>query len=75
MITKLIKHGNNLALVIDHSILELLGIDDNTPLDISTDGKALVVVPLQDKKRRKQFDKVLKTCNRLYEKALKRLAE
>ena len=42
---KLSKHGNSLALVIDRSILELLGIDERTPLDISTDGRALVVAP------------------------------
>jgi hypothetical protein len=33
---KLCKHGNSLALVIDRSILELLGIDEETTLDIST---------------------------------------
>jgi antitoxin component of MazEF toxin-antitoxin module len=75
MITKLIKHGNSLALVIDRSILELLGIDDGTPLEISTDGKALVVTPSRGKKHRKQFDAALDACNRRYGKALKRLAE
>ena len=34
MTKKLSKHGNSLALVIDRSILELLGIDDETPLEI-----------------------------------------
>jgi len=75
MIKKLSKHGNSLALVIDRSILELLDIDDRTPLDISTDGKTLVVAPSRDKKHRKQFDQALKACNRKYGKALKRLAE
>ena len=42
---KLSKHGNSLALVIDRSILDLLGIDERTALDISTDGRALVIVP------------------------------
>ena len=37
---KLSKHGNSLALVIDRSILDLLGIDERTTLDISTDGRA-----------------------------------
>ncbi len=48
MIKKLSKHGNSLALVIDRSILELLGIDENTSLEISTDGHALVVAPLRE---------------------------
>jgi len=72
---KLSKHGNSLALVIDRSILELLGIDEQTPLEISTDGRALVVTPAHDKRRRKRFQEALGDCNRQYGKALKRLAE
>ena len=72
---KLSKHGNSLALVIDRPILELLGIDEGTTLDISTDGRALVVAPAHDKRRGKRFDNALTACNRQYGKALKRLAE
>jgi antitoxin MazE len=72
---KLSKHGNSLALVIDRSVLELLGIDEKTPLEISTDGRALVVVPARDKRRAKRFDNALADCNQQYGKALKRLAE
>ncbi|MGA2620611.1 MAG: hypothetical protein ABSF26_23560 [Thermoguttaceae bacterium] len=76
MITKkLSKHGNSLALVIDRSILELLGIDEGTSLDISTDGRALVVVPAHGKRRNKRFQDALTACNQQYGKALKRLAE
>ncbi|MHB8861402.1 MAG: AbrB/MazE/SpoVT family DNA-binding domain-containing protein [Pirellulaceae bacterium] len=72
---KLSRHGNSLALVIDRSILELLGIDEETTLEISTDGRALVVVPAQGKRRRKRFQDALTSCNEQYGKALKRLAE
>ena len=75
MIKKLSKHGNSLALVIDRPILELLGIDESTSLDISTDGAALVIVPLRDARRRKKFEGALASTNRRYGKALKRLAE
>ena len=75
MLKKLTRHGNSLALVIDRSILELLGIDERTPLDISTDGRALVVAPVHDKRRRKRFQDALNACNQQYGKALKRLAE
>ena len=50
VIKKLSKHGNSLALVIDRSILDLLEIDEQTSLEISTDGEALVVAPVRDKK-------------------------
>jgi antitoxin MazE len=75
MTKKLSKHGNSLALVIDRSILELLAIDDQTPLEISTDGRALVIVPVRGKRRRGRFENALAACNRQYGKALKRLAE
>ena len=75
MIKKLSKHGNSLALVIDRSILDLLDIDEKTSLDISTDGDALVIAPVRDKKRRKRFEEELASFSDRYEKALKRLAE
>jgi antitoxin MazE len=75
VVKKLSKHGNSLALVIDRSILDLLHIDENTPLEISTDGEALVVAPVRDKKRQKRFVQALAASNERYGKALKRLAE
>jgi antitoxin MazE len=72
---KLSKHGNSLALVLDRSILELLGIDERTTLEISTDGRVLVVAPAHNKRRRKRFQDALTACNEQYGKALKRLAE
>ncbi len=44
MITKtLTRTGSSLALVIDKPILELLGIDADTPVSIQTDGTALII--------------------------------
>jgi antitoxin MazE len=56
-------------------VLELLDIDQNTPLEITTDGKALVVSPVQDARRRKKFQAALAKVNRKYPKMLKRLAD
>ncbi len=75
MTKKLSKHGHSLALVIDRSILELLGIDERTTLDISTDGRVLVIAPTPDRRRRKRFQQALAACNEQYGAALKRLAE
>jgi antitoxin component of MazEF toxin-antitoxin module len=75
MVKKLSRHGNSLALVIDRSILDLLGIDEDTPLEISTDGEALVVAPVRDKKRQDRFEQALASSNERFAKALKRLAE
>ncbi len=72
---KLSKHGNSLALVMDRAILELLDIDEKTPLNITTDGRALVIAPSQGKRRRKRFEDTLTDCNERYGKALRKLAE
>jgi len=74
MIKKLARHGNSLALVIDKGVLELLNIDDQTPLEISTDGTLLLISPVRDEKRRQQFEKAVEKANARYGRALKRLA-
>lgn len=75
MIKKLTKHGNSLALVIDRPILDLLKIDTDTPLDISTDGQRLIVVPAEPSERRQKFEAAQRTAHRRFGKAFRRLAE
>lgn len=55
MVKYLTTHGNSAALVLDKPILELLNIDMNTPLEISTDGSSLVISPVKDPPREKKF--------------------
>ena len=75
MTKKATKHGNSLALVIDRGVLDLLNIDDNTPLDVSTDGDVLIVTPARNNARRKAFQSALEKTNKRYGRLLKRLAE
>ena len=75
MIKKLCKHGNSLALVIDRSILDLLKIDENTPLEVSTDGQALIVAPVRDEAHRERFEGAMASINKRYAKTFKRLSE
>lgn len=44
---KLVKYGNSNALVIDKPILQLLNIDETAELEISTDGKSIILTPVQ----------------------------
>ena len=71
----LTRHGNSLALVIDKAILELLKIDADTPLEISTDGRSLYVTPAREPEEREEFRDALERVNRTHGQALKRLAE
>ena len=75
MVKTLTKHGNSWALVIDKAIMELLRIQPDSPLEITTDGKSLVISPAGDQKRRQKFESVLDKTNRKYAKALKKLSE
>ena len=75
MIKKLARHGNSLALVIDRPILELLKIDENTPLEISTDGQRLVLAPANESGHRHQLQSALEQINDEYGDVLKQLAE
>lgn len=75
MVKKLTKHGNSLALVIDRPILDLLKIDVETPLEISTDGQRLIVAPATPSARREKFDAAQQWAHKRYGRAFKRLAE
>ena len=75
MLKKLTRHGNSLALVIDKGVLDLLNIDDQTPLEISTDGTILMISPVKDEERKLQFQEALVKTNARYGRTLKRLAD
>ena len=55
MVKHLTKHGNSLALVIDRGVLNLLDIDADTPLTITTDGTSLILTPARNQHRRRRF--------------------
>jgi len=75
MIKRLTKHGNSLALVIERSVLDLLKIDTDTPIEVSTDGNVLIITPVRDEDRAAKFREALDRTNRRYGRVLKRLAE
>jgi antitoxin MazE len=75
MVKKLTKHGNSLALVIDRPILDLLNIDAETPLDISTDGNKLIITRAKPSARRDKFDAAQELAHKRYGKAFQKLAE
>jgi len=70
VIKRLAKHRDGLALVLDEPLLKRLGIDADTPLEVATDGRVLIVSPV-----RGRVEKALAAVNRRYARALRRLAE
>ena len=71
----LIKHGNSLALVIDKPILELLQITSDTPLELTTNGDAILITPVRDKQRQRRLKASLEKINQKYGDDLERLAK
>ena len=74
MIKKMVTHGNSAALIIDKPILEMLKIDMDTLLEISTDGTNLIISPVRDKNREKKFRAALEKVNKKHGRTLKKLA-
>ena len=80
MIKKLTKHGNNLALIIDKSILEILGIDAKTDFEMLVIGDTLIIKPKgnrsqANKKRQAQLVDTANSIMDQYESVFKKLAK
>ena len=75
MIKNLVKHGNSWALVIDRPILELLNMDPETPVEISTDGQQLTVRSAPDDAHKEKVRGASEKVNARHRAAFKKLAE
>lgn len=49
MTKKLVKHGNSLALVIEKPILKMMGVNEESELDIILENRTLVIRCAQEK--------------------------
>ena len=63
MVKNLTKHGNSYALIIEKPIMELLNTEPETPLEITTDGKSLLIRPVETA-RQERSEKVLDRTRR-----------
>ena len=75
MVEKLTKHGNSFALVIDRPFVDLLRIDPEAPLDVSTNGTQLIVAPAQPTSRRRKFAAAQEWAHKRYGRAFRKLAQ
>ncbi|MCC6572176.1 MAG: AbrB/MazE/SpoVT family DNA-binding domain-containing protein [Planctomycetes bacterium] len=74
MVKTLTKHGNSWALIIDKAILDLLKIDPDTPLEVSTDGECLVARKAANKQQSAKVAKAIRKASKHFGPLLKRLA-
>lgn len=75
MTKHLTPHGNSAALVIDKPIMDLLHITMETALEITTDGRNLIISPVQDAGREPKFKAALSRVTAKHAKTLRRLAQ
>ncbi|MEX0885743.1 MAG: hypothetical protein WD009_04810 [Phycisphaeraceae bacterium] len=75
MIRMLKKHGNSQALVIDRTMMEMMGITADTPLQVTIRNGALMVTPSNGGIDAERFEASTTKIMRRYDGMLKRLAE
>ena len=75
MIKTLTKHGNSYALVIDRPVMDLLHIEPDTDLEVSTDGRSLILSPAKSDARKAKIRKAIVQGNDKYGRALRNLGQ
>ena len=75
MIKRLTTHGNSSALVIEKPILDLLNITTETALEISTDGKNLIISPVASEARERKFKKAMAKVHERHAATFRELAK
>ena len=75
MVKKLQKHGNSQALVVDKAIMDALGIDSDSELQVTISGNSLVVTPVHVGLGRERVARELEKLRPVYGEMLQRLAE
>lgn len=75
MVKTLQKHGNSHALVIDKALMEAMGIDADSPLEVTVSGNSLILTPVHVGIGRDRVAKEIDELRPRYGEMLKRLAE
>lgn len=75
MTKRLVKVGNSLALIVDKAVLDLLHITPETEFDITTDGRRLLVSPLDKPQMRKELAEVWAGIRERHGELFEKLAE
>lgn len=75
MVKTLTRLGNSSALVVDKPIMELMEIDNDTPLKITVEGRRLIVEPAEGSERVMRFRAAMKKTGQKNAELFKRLAK
>ncbi len=67
--------GNSLGIIIDKPILDLLGISKETQLEMITDGRRLIIEPIEQEERTENIRSATLRVMKNHDKTLKELAK
>jgi antitoxin component of MazEF toxin-antitoxin module len=69
--TRLTRIGDDVALVLDETMLDQLGVDETSEVEVSASGNVLTITPAHDQ----PLDEILDELDERYGSVFKRLAE
>lgn len=76
MTKTLARHGNSYAVVIDRPIMDLLKFDPDKAVEVTTDGKSLIVTPVDSGvPRSARLAAAIERANKKFGRAFKNLAK
>ena len=75
MTKKLIQHGNSAALVIDKALMDLLKVRMDTPLEVTTDGRNIIISPQTNEKAEAEMLAALERINQKHGSVLAKLGK
>lgn len=75
MTKKLARIGNSVGIVLDRPMLQQLGLEEGSEVEVSTDGSVILLSPRRDKKREARLREVSNWMFEKYAGAFKKLAE
>jgi antitoxin component of MazEF toxin-antitoxin module len=71
----LTRQGNSLAVIIDKPILDMLDINEQTPLKLTAEGRKIILEPMTAKEIERRFNSSSKKVEKRFGRMFKRLAE
>jgi antitoxin component of MazEF toxin-antitoxin module len=75
MTKKLIRHGNSAALILDKALLDLLKVEMDTPLEVTTDGRNIIVSPQVNARAEATLLQALERINKKHGSVLAKLGK
>jgi death on curing protein len=75
MTKKLIRHGNSAALVLDRALLDVLKVQMDTPLEVTTDGHNIIISPQVDERAEETLLEALEKINKRHGTVLSKLGK